>query len=105
MVGFRKLEVIISVTQSEGFWVAWYTNQTYEGATIVGSEWRKFSKFVPPDTLNMLSVALSVLRFLCKTFPKLLKLSLQKTLSGGFLKISYIQKKKFNGYKVVRAVK
>ena len=32
----------------------------------------KFSKLVPPDTLKMRCLALSVLRFLCKTFLKLL---------------------------------
>ena len=40
----------------------------------------KFSKFVPPDTLKMLSKALPVLRSLCKTFPKLLKVIFWKTL-------------------------
>lgn len=34
----------------------------------------KFSKFVPPDTLNMHSLALSAVRFLSKTFSKLLEL-------------------------------
>ena len=71
--------------------------------------WRraeKFSKFVPPNTLKMHSLALSVLRFLCKTFPKSLKLSLRKTLfRGWFSKISYIQIKKLYGYKLVRAAK
>ena len=44
--------------------------------------WRrsgKFSKFVLPDALKILSVALYVLRF-CKTFPKLPKFTLQNTL-------------------------
>ena len=48
--------------------------------------WRrveKFSKFVPSDTLKMHSLALSVLRFLCKTFSKLSKLLLRKTLFRG----------------------
>ena len=71
--------------------------------------WRraeKFSKFVPPNTLKMHSLALSVLRFLCKTFPKSLKLSLRKTLfRGWFSKISYIQIKKLYGYELVRAAK
>ena len=60
--------------------------------------WRKaekFSKCVPPDTLKMHSLALSVLRFLCKTFSKLLKVTLRKALfCGWFLKKSYIQIKK-----------
>ena len=94
MVGFRKLDVIISVTHTDGFWVAWYTHQTYKGATMVGSKWRKVSKFVPPDTLNMLSLALSVLRFLCKTFSGLLKFSLQKTLSWRIFKNFLYSEKK-----------
>ena len=39
----------------------------------------KFSKFVPPDVLKMHSPAVSVLKFLCKTFSKLLKFTLQNT--------------------------
>ena len=35
-----------------------------------------FSEFVLPDTLKIDSLALPVLRFLCKSFPKLLKLTL-----------------------------
>ena len=53
--------------------------------------WRraeKFSKFVPPDTLKMHSLAHSVLRFICKRFSKILKLTLQKTIfRGWFIKI------------------
>ena len=48
--------------------------------------WRQaeeFLNFVPPDTPKMHSLALSVLRFLCKTFSKLLKFTLQKTLFLG----------------------
>ena len=48
--------------------------------------WRyvvKFSKCVSPDALNMHYPALSVLRFLCKTFSKLLKFTLQNTLLSG----------------------
>ena len=40
----------------------------------------KIPKFMPPDTLEMQFLVMSVLRFLCKTFSKLLKLTLQKTL-------------------------
>ena len=40
----------------------------------------KFSKFMPPDTLKMHFLALSVLSFPCKIFSKLPKLLLQKTL-------------------------
>ena len=39
----------------------------------------KFSKFVPPDTLKMHSPVLSVLRFLCNIFPKLLRFKLRNT--------------------------
>ena len=56
--------------------------------------WRwgeKFSKFLPPNTQKIQSVALSVLRFLCNTFSKLFKLTLWKTLFCGYLKNSYIQ--------------
>ena len=45
--------------------------------------WRrveKFSKFVPPETVKIRSLALSFLRFLCKSFFKLLKLSLRKKI-------------------------
>ena len=36
----------------------------------------KFSKFVPPDALKMHPLTLFLLRFLCKTFSKLLKFTL-----------------------------
>ena len=39
----------------------------------------KFSKFVSPDALKMYSLALSVLRFLWKTFSKLVKYTLRNT--------------------------
>ena len=56
----------------------------------------KVPKFVPPDILNVHSLALSVLRILCKTFSKLLNLALRKTLfHGRFLKNSHIQIKFF----------
>ena len=87
------------------FGAQWYYYQTHEGA-VGWCRVDKFSNFVPPDTLKMLSLALPVLRFLCKSFSKLLKLILQKTLfHGWFLKNSYIQIKNVNGYKPVRAAK
>ena len=55
------------VTYPEFFWVDWYTHQTQEGATF-SQQVEKFSNSVPPDTLKMHSLALSVLRFLCKTY-------------------------------------
>ena len=49
-------------------------------------------KFVTPNALKMHSLALSVLRFLCKTFSKLIKFTLRNTLLCGWLfKKSYIQ--------------
>ena len=64
----------------------------------------KCSKFVPPDTLKIHSLPLSVLRFLCKTFSILLKLSLWKTLfCRWFFKNSYIQIKNLYDYNLVRA--
>ena len=55
----------------------------------------KFSKFVLPNTLKMHSPVLSVLRFLCQTFPKSLKVSLRKTLfRGWFSKNSLYSNKK-----------
>ena len=59
-----------------------------------------------PDTLNMHFLAMSVLRFLCKTLSKLLKLTLLKTLfHGWFFKNSYIQVKKLYSSKFMRAAK
>ena len=61
---------------------------------------------MPPDPLKMPSLTMSVLRFLCKTFSKLLKFTLWNTLlCGWFLKNSYIQINFFYGYKLVRAAK
>ena len=37
--------------------------------------WQKFLNLVPPDALKMHSLAVPVLRFLCKTFSKLRKLN------------------------------
>ena len=37
--------------------------------------WRKFLNLVPPDALKIHSLAVPVLRFLCKTFSKLRKLN------------------------------
>ena len=67
----------LSVTYPQPFWADWYIHLTYEGASMVGAE--HFLKFVPPDALKMHSLALSVLRFLCKTFSKLLKFTLSNT--------------------------
>ena len=65
-----------------------------------------FSKFVPPNALKIHFLALSVLKFLCKTFPKLLKFTLWNTLPlGWLLKNSYIHKQNLYRYKLARAAK
>ena len=53
----------------------------------------------------MHSLPFSVIRFLCKTFSKLLKFTLQNTLSGWCLKNSYIQIKHLHDHKNMRAGK
>ena len=66
------------------------------GTHIEPTRVEKFSKFVHPDTLKMHSLTLSVIIFLCKTFSKLLKLTLLKTLfRKDFLKNSIYSNKKF----------
>ena len=71
--------------------------------------WRqadKCLKIVPPHTLKVHSLPVSVLRFLCKTFSKLRKLTLRKIcFCGWFLKTLYIQIKNLYAYKLVRAGK
>ena len=75
--------VSLSVTYPWFLWSHWYTHRTHEEATIVGAERKIFSRFMHSDTLKMHSLAVSVLRFLCKTFSRLLMLSLRKILFGG----------------------
>ena len=59
-----------------------------------------------PNALKMHSKALSALRFLCKTFSKLLKFVLRSILSlGWFLRNSHIQKQNLYGYKHMRGAK
>ena len=49
-------------------------------------------KYLPPDAIKMYSLALPVLRFLCKTFCKLPKFTLRNILlRAWFSKNSYIQ--------------
>ena len=63
-------------------------------------------KTVPPNALKMHSVAVSTLKFICKTFSKLIKFALQNTIPlRWLLKNSYIQKQNFYVHKVVRAAK
>ena len=72
---------------------------------MVGAERIIFSKFVPPVALKMHSLTLPVLRFLCKTFSKLLKFTLRDTLKK-FKKIHiFKKKKKIYVHKLVRASK
>ena len=83
----------------------WHIQSFFE-QTSTHIEHMKFSKFVPSYTLNLHFLALSVLRFLFKTFSKLLRLTLWKTLfRWWFLKNSYLQIKNLYGYKLVRAAK
>ena len=58
--------------------------------------WEKESEFVPPNILKLYFLALSVLRFICKRFSKLLKFTLQNILK---------KLKNLNGYKILRAAK
>ena len=68
--------------------------------------WVENLKFVPLDALKLHSMALRVLRFLCKTFSKLLEFTLQNTLLlVNFVKNSYVQIKNLHGSKLVRAPK
>ena len=60
----------------------------------------KFSKFVPPNALKMHSLALSVNRFFCKIFSKLLKFTLQNPV---LCKILCIHIKKLHGYELAGA--
>ena len=92
--------------------IQWRTQSLFGKTGTYINPWRRYqswrravnvSKFVLPDALKMHSLALFVLRFLSKTFPKLLKFKLQDTLLGGwFLKIHIFKKKK---NVLVRAVK
>ena len=84
--------------------IQWRTQSLFGKTGTYINPWRRYqswrravnvSKFVLPDALKMHSLALFVLRFLSKTFPKLLKFTLQDTLLGGwFLKIHIFKKKK-----------
>ena len=66
----------------------------------------KFSKFVPPDALNVHYLVLSVLRFFVKPFPNYLSLHWKIVFfRDDLLKDSYIQMKICYGYKLVRAAK
>ena len=67
-------EKIITVTYPEFFWA----DRLHLGVPPPPFQhhgWWKFLNFVPPDALKMHSLAVPVLRFLCKTFSKLRKLN------------------------------
>ena len=90
----------------ECFWVDRYIHWTHKGATMVGINQLNSLIFVPPDVKKMHLLALSVLRFLCKTFSKLLKFTLWNSfLCRWLLKNSNIQIKNLCGSKHVRAAK
>ena len=67
-------EKIITVTCPEFFWA----DRLHLGVNTSPFRqhgWWKFLNLVPPDALKMHSLAVRVLRFLCKTFSKLHKLN------------------------------
>ena len=63
-----------SVTYPEFFWADWL-HLVVLPLPFHHRGWRKFLNLVPPDALKMHSLAVPVLRFLCKTFSKLRKLN------------------------------
>ena len=70
------------VTYPELFWadIKPKTTSNPKCTTMVDTEQKKNSKFLPPNALKMHSPTLSGLRFFCKTFSKLLRFTLQNTL-------------------------
>ena len=67
-------DVANSVTYPELFWA----DRLHLGVPrppFRHHDWQKFLNLVPPDALKMHSLAVPVLRFLCKTFSKLHKLN------------------------------
>ena len=86
-----------------------WCNQNFFGQTGTHMEPAKApswlaTKSVPPDAPKMHSLGFSLVRFLCKTFFKLLKLLLWKTLFyRWFLKNSYIKIKNVYGYNLAGA--
>ena len=61
----------LPVTYPEFFWA----DRLHLAVPFRHHGWRKFLNLVPPDALKMHSLAVPVLRFLCKTFSKLRKLN------------------------------
>ena len=71
---------ILPVTYSELFWA----DRLHLGvphSPFRHHGWWKFLNLVPPDALKMHSLAVPVLRFLCKTFSKLRKLNSETLFS------------------------
>ena len=98
----KKCHDFLSATVAKLFKHQWCI-QSFSGRSVHISnprrhyhDWRRggtFSKFLPLNALKMYYLALSVLRFFCKTFCKLLKFIFQNTLPRGwFLKNLYIHK-------------
>ena len=64
----------MTVTYPEIFWADWL-HLGVPPPPFCHHGWQKFLNLVPPDALKMHSLAVPVLRFLCKTFSKLRKLN------------------------------
>ena len=76
----KALCLILSVTYPGFFWA----DRLHLGvppSPFRQDGWQKFLNLVPPDALKMHSLAVPVLRFLCKTFSKLHKLNNETLLS------------------------
>ena len=76
---------IQTVTYPEFFWADRY-HPVVPPPLFRHPGWQKFLNLVPPDALKMHSLSVPVLRFLCKTFSKLLKLNNETLFSVDVLK-------------------
>ena len=79
---FTFVYIYTSVTYPEFFWADWL-HLRVPPPPFRHHGWRKFLNLVPPDALKMHSLAVPVLRFLCKTFSKLRKLNNETLFSVG----------------------
>ena len=77
-IEIEETKKIETVTYPEFFWAGWL-HLGVPPPRFHHHAWQKFLNLVPPDALKMHSLAVPVLRFLCKTFSKLRKLN-NKTL-------------------------
>ena len=83
-------------------WADWYTEGSHVGVTMLGTKQINFQNLSLQIFWKCTPWLQSVLRFFCKTFSKLLNLTLRKTLfCRWFLKNSYIQIKKLYHYKLI----